>query len=97
MKTKYPINAHVNVTRSYGGRNITVCSFQQNLRKCQTTRTSSERYNCTCGAGTEVATRGVKKYIVTIRREDVVDGALWYCAASERAKSNYLKIRVNCK
>ena len=86
------------MTRSYGGHNITVCSFQQNLERCQATRTSNERYDCTCGAGPEVATRGVKNYTVTVRRVDVVDdGALWVCAASEQAVSNTLTINVNGK
>ena len=93
MTTKYPINAHVNVTRSYGGHSITVCSFQQNLRKCQATRTSNERYDCTCGAGTN----NVKNYNVTIRRVDVVDDASWFCAASEEAKSKSMTINVKCK
>ena len=96
MGTYAPINAHVNVTRSNGRKN-SVCSFKLNLGTCQATRSSNERYKCTCGAETTTNTTRIKNYTVTIRSVDVVDDALWVCAASEQAVSNTLKINVNGK
>ena len=92
VKTERGINAHINVTRYSKGRNITVCSFKQRLGRCQVTRTSNKRYNCTCGGGTKNVISSV-----TIRSVDVVDSASWFCAASEEATSDSLTIRVNCK